>query len=65
MHHWTVLRQSYLDPSVAWSAKLSTFAWRLVAGVLPVGKATGRKMAPEFDALDEMPHPMGYISVDN
>ena len=36
-----------------WSAKLSTFAWRLVAGVLPVGKATGRKMAPEFDALDD------------
>ena len=27
-----------------WSAKLSTFAWRLIARVLPVGKATGRKM---------------------
>ena len=28
-----------------WSAELSTFAWKLVAvGVLPVGKATGRKM---------------------
>ena len=36
-----------------WSAKLSTFAWRLVAGVLPVGKATGRKTAPEFDTPDD------------
>jgi hypothetical protein len=36
-----------------WSAKLSAFAWRLVAGFLPIGKATGRKMAPEFDTPDD------------
>ena len=34
-----------------WSPKLSTFAWKLVAGVLPLGRATGCKLAPDY--IDE------------
>jgi|EP01046_Picozoa_sp_COSAG06_P016009 hypothetical protein len=31
-----------------WSPKLGTFARRLAAGVLPMGKATGCKLAPDY-----------------
>ena len=33
-----------------WSPKLDTFARRLAAGVLPMGKATGCKLAPDYAA---------------
>ena len=33
-----------------WSPKLDTFARRLAAGVLPMGKATGCKLAPDYTA---------------
>jgi hypothetical protein len=30
---------------------LATFAWKLIAGVLPTGKALGCKQAPEYDTV--------------
>ncbi len=40
--------------AASWGVRLSTSAWRLVAGVLLVGKATGCRLAPAYtDSTDE------------
>jgi hypothetical protein len=44
-HYFEVLR------AARWSPKLATFAWKLIAGVLPMGKALGCKQAPEYDTV--------------
>ncbi|MGY9050471.1 MAG: hypothetical protein ACKVKF_26500 [Rhodobacterales bacterium] len=46
-HYFEILR------AAPWSAKLADFAWKLVAGVLPVGRALGCKLPPEYDTTTD------------
>ena len=47
-HYMEVVR------SAPWAPKLATFAWKLVAGVLPFGKALGCRLAPGYkESTDE------------